>query len=141
MTHVACRLTAKSRDQLRNPTLDNRVWATVYSLLIYVCLFNSIAFKFCFRVDSTRTPVVNTCGDRAFSVAEPRAWNRLPTQLVELLRSTTYILFVADLKRFCSSQPMNAEKQTGGCLLMRPRCLCRRRNTNHSATFTVTLLC
>jgi len=27
-------------------------------------------------------------GDRAFSVAAPRAWNRLPTQL-KLLRSTT----------------------------------------------------
>jgi len=29
MTHVTCRLTAKNRDQLRNPTLGNRVWATV----------------------------------------------------------------------------------------------------------------
>ena len=28
MTHVACRLTAKNRDQLRNPTLGSRVWAT-----------------------------------------------------------------------------------------------------------------
>jgi len=28
MTHVACRLAAKNRDQLRNPTLGNRVWAT-----------------------------------------------------------------------------------------------------------------
>ena len=27
-THVTCRLTAKNRDQLRNPTLGNRVWAT-----------------------------------------------------------------------------------------------------------------
>ena len=27
MTHVTCRLTAKNRDQLRNPTLGNRVWA------------------------------------------------------------------------------------------------------------------
>jgi len=25
--HVTCRLTAKNRDQLRNPTLGNRVWA------------------------------------------------------------------------------------------------------------------
>jgi len=24
--HVTCRLTAKNRDQLRNPTLGNRVW-------------------------------------------------------------------------------------------------------------------
>ena len=28
MTHVTSRLTAKNRDQLRNPTLSNRVWAT-----------------------------------------------------------------------------------------------------------------
>ena len=28
MTHVTCRLTAKNRDQLRNPTLGDRVWAT-----------------------------------------------------------------------------------------------------------------
>jgi len=28
MTHLTCRLTAKNRDQLRNPTLGNRVWAT-----------------------------------------------------------------------------------------------------------------
>jgi len=28
MTHDICRLTAKNRDQLRNPTLGNRVWAT-----------------------------------------------------------------------------------------------------------------
>ena len=27
MTHITCRLTAKNRDQLRNPTLGNRVWA------------------------------------------------------------------------------------------------------------------
>ena len=29
MTHITCRLTAKNRDQLRNPTLGNRVWATI----------------------------------------------------------------------------------------------------------------
>ena len=28
MTDVTCRLTAKNRDQLRNPTLSNRIWAT-----------------------------------------------------------------------------------------------------------------
>ena len=28
MTHLTFRLTAKNRDQLRNPTLGNRVWAT-----------------------------------------------------------------------------------------------------------------
>jgi len=37
---VTCRLTTKNRDQLRNPMLGNRVWATFASyllLLIYAC--------------------------------------------------------------------------------------------------------
>jgi len=34
MIHVTCRLTAKNWDQLRNPTLGNRVWATSYSRIL-----------------------------------------------------------------------------------------------------------
>ena len=34
MTHLTCRLTAKNWDQLRNPTLGNRVWAT-FTFLIF----------------------------------------------------------------------------------------------------------
>ena len=37
MTHVTCRLTAKNRDQLRNATLGNRVWATFSSVGKYRC--------------------------------------------------------------------------------------------------------
>jgi len=33
MTYVTCRLTAKNQDQLRNPTLGNRVWATFLFLV------------------------------------------------------------------------------------------------------------
>ena len=32
MAHVTGRLTAKNRDQLRNHTLGNRVWATFFML-------------------------------------------------------------------------------------------------------------
>ena len=32
MTHVTCRLTAKNRDQLRNPTLSNEYGLPIYSL-------------------------------------------------------------------------------------------------------------
>ena len=39
MTHVTCRLTAKNRDQLRNPALGNRVWATFTFLML--ALFTS----------------------------------------------------------------------------------------------------
>jgi len=31
MTHVTCRLTAKNRDQLQNPTLGYRVWAAFFT--------------------------------------------------------------------------------------------------------------
>ena len=31
MTHVTCRLTAKNRNQLRNPVLGIRVWATCFN--------------------------------------------------------------------------------------------------------------
>jgi len=36
MTHITCRLTAKNRDQLRNPTLGSRVWATC-TFFFYRC--------------------------------------------------------------------------------------------------------
>jgi len=36
MTHITCRLTAKKRDQLRNPTVGNRVWATFMPLPFYL---------------------------------------------------------------------------------------------------------
>ena len=37
MTHVTCRLTAKKLDQLRDPTLGNRVWATFFIIAKPVC--------------------------------------------------------------------------------------------------------
>jgi len=44
MTHVTCRLTEKNRDQLRKPTLGNRVWATftfcrAYNILTSTAIF------------------------------------------------------------------------------------------------------
>ena len=57
-------------------------------------------------------------GDKAFSVAAPRAWNTLPTQL-KLLYGRL-LLFVADWKHFCSSLPMDTGK-TDDCCVMRPR--------------------
>jgi len=38
MTHVTCRLTAKNRDQLWNPTLGNRVWA-MFTFLQRIIVF------------------------------------------------------------------------------------------------------
>jgi len=36
MTHITCRVTTKNRDQLRNPTLGNRVWAG-YQFVAWSC--------------------------------------------------------------------------------------------------------
>ena len=36
MTRATCRLTAKNRNQLRNPTLGNRLWATFLYLVLHV---------------------------------------------------------------------------------------------------------
>ena len=56
MTHVTCRLTAKNRDQLRNPTLGSRVWATfTFTLLTYLLteLFLAAKVNFVFSAFSS----------------------------------------------------------------------------------------
>ena len=45
MTHITCRLTAKNRDQLRNLTLSNRVWATEW--LCLQCVHGSKTYRNC----------------------------------------------------------------------------------------------
>jgi len=45
MIHVTCRLTAKNRDQLRNPTLGrlgNRVWAT-FTFFYLICTLQKVS--------------------------------------------------------------------------------------------------
>ena len=53
MTLVTCsRLTAKNRDQPRNPTLGNRVWATFLPFYAYTSLQSVVTFDGlarCFR--------------------------------------------------------------------------------------------
>jgi len=64
--------------------------------------------------------VPRTCrriDDRAFSVAAPRAWNRLPTDL-KLLRSTTS--FRRQLETFLFKSAYVQRKQTDDCFVMRP---------------------
>ena len=46
MTHVTCRLTAKNRDQLRSPTLGNRVWAP-FTFFYTPCMGLSLASLVC----------------------------------------------------------------------------------------------
>jgi len=68
MTHITCRLTAKNRDQLRNPTLGDRVWATFTFLFVMEC-YTSAARRpapvrtKCIRIVSTQRTieVYETC--------------------------------------------------------------------------------
>ena len=55
MTHTTYRLTAKNRDQLRNPTLNNRVWA------IFTFLHHQTALQHMqWRTSSSRASWYNT---------------------------------------------------------------------------------
>ena len=46
MTHVTCRLTATIRDQLRNPVLSNRVWASfTLSIITTIIIDNNITIS------------------------------------------------------------------------------------------------
>ena len=58
MTHVTCRLTAKNRDQLRNPTLGNLVWATFTFYLRFtikpLCLAVTLSLFNKFHLEITR---------------------------------------------------------------------------------------
>ena len=54
MTHVTCRLTTKNRDQLRNPTLGNRVWAT-FTFLVWPHYHCGLIAKFHYTDTDTDT--------------------------------------------------------------------------------------
>jgi len=60
MTYVTCRLTAKNRDQLRNPTVGNRVnrvWATFFSVCRHVARLDDVTpAKWLFSSTSTYHP-------------------------------------------------------------------------------------
>jgi len=75
-------------------------------------------------------------GDRAFSVAAPRVWNRLPTEL-KLMRSST-TTFKRHLKTFLFNSLQHSLQHTPPTdYTMRHRTNCRRRTTNAAVTVTV----
>ena len=47
MIHVTCRLTATNRDELRNPALGNRVWATFTFFHVHELYLISLIEYFC----------------------------------------------------------------------------------------------
>jgi len=58
MNHVTCRLTAKNRDQLRNPTLGNGVWATFTLYLLPLALANLLTADCCIARSNSAGRVV-----------------------------------------------------------------------------------
>ena len=67
MTHVTCRLTAKTRDQLRNPTLGNRVWTTFTFLRAFSCR-PYVPQVLWASTRQPESPVPSQCKSRAHSV-------------------------------------------------------------------------
>ena len=68
MTHFTCRLTAKNRDQLQNPTFGNRAW-TVFTFFLLVAGFtayNSATVPFLLRNPSRKSFRVNRLVSSAY---------------------------------------------------------------------------
>ena len=70
MTHIACRLTAKNRDQ---PTLANRLWAT-FTFFTFGAVGRRVS-----AVTNAAEPA--EIGERAFSHAGPATWDALPDHM------------------------------------------------------------
>ena len=74
MTHVTCRLTAKNRDQLRNPTLGNRVWAPFLGSVQVVGFFDVAAARLC-AGDGPITALVGVSSCSTGSALQHRTFN------------------------------------------------------------------
>ena len=59
-THVTCRLTAKNRDQLRNPTLGNRVRATFTFTIFFQFLVYDADLRLANVTATKATPLTRT---------------------------------------------------------------------------------
>jgi len=95
MTHVTCWLTAKNRDQLRNPTLGNRVWATFTFFLSaqssVVCRFSLLALPR--QVACSLSPVVN-CNLSDSRINSLNELRQFPRQVVVCVMSDFVVVVV-----------------------------------------------
>jgi len=73
MTHVTCRLTAKNRDQLRNPTLGNREYGHLY---LFSLLLKSF-WAMCCAISYSQIPYVFTVAFRNYPTRVPLKMYRL----------------------------------------------------------------
>jgi len=69
MTHITCRLTAKNRDQLQNPTLGNRVWAT-FTFFYAMLTWTQMDFCHFFFTQPNPTHHTNTWGPAHFTAKQ-----------------------------------------------------------------------
>jgi len=95
VTHVTCKLTAKNRDRLRNPTLGNRVWATLVQQLVVLLLQTTeMPFGAWTRVGS-RNHVLGVCLD------PPRGWDNFGRThpLPPIRRNSLITCYVAAVDR------------------------------------------
>ena len=80
MTHVTCRLTAKDLDQLWDPTLGNRVWATSSFLMEVLHFTNAAACDtllstlFASSGERLCNGTVSVCLSRRLIAAATRSW-------------------------------------------------------------------
>ena len=95
MTHVTCRLTAKNRDQLRNPTLGNRVWASF--TFTFFCQHERLLYK--------RSRMARVCTINAASrcLADLCVRRRLRTVVASLALQSPGLSWCPGLRRLLAS--------------------------------------
>jgi len=78
MTHVTCRLTAKNGDQLRNPTLGNRVWAAFYIQLHIRDTLTRLTRKYVYNANglSDRTTTETACWNFTYLLDSGVSWSQ-----------------------------------------------------------------
>ena len=88
MTDVTCRLTAKNRDQLRNPTLGNRVWASFTFLYREINAVSPLPWRRCCRNLTVTSSRDSDCS--ASTVDRPAFWNIYQQLDNRLLRKVSF---------------------------------------------------
>ena len=84
LTHVTCRLTAKHRDQLRNPTLGNLVWAT---FTFFTCGESAVMPVARYRVQCELVRCLKKCSPKLSQTKTLRAGHCLKSSVTVILVS------------------------------------------------------
>ena len=102
MTHVTCRLTAKNRDRLRNPTLGNRIWAP-FRMTMPTMNENTYCVPLIHFRPTALCKSVVTDGIKSLQWDDTAAASNLPSsELFSLVSSTTTTIFCKLFTSSCS---------------------------------------